>query len=144
MNIPHLQRSLRKIPGLLIYLLFKLVLGDTLPGRYQFSSKDWILIIKLSKKTNKSLSRIYMKASFYIWLGRNSSGWFSNTSLIITEDAKFPAAGSKDTNPFRESQSSNTVCLSSQPIRKLRKCDRQTKHPSLFKKGNACYANSIL
>ena len=132
------------MPGLLIYLLFKLVLGDTLPGRYQFSSKDWILIIKLSKKTNKSLSKISMKASSYIWLGRNSSGWFSNTSLITTEDAKFPAAGSKDTNPVGDSQSSSTVCLSSQPIRNLRKCDRQTKHPSLFNKGNACYANSIL
>ena len=39
-SIPHLLRSLRKVGGLLIYLLSKLVLEDTLPSRYQFSLKD--------------------------------------------------------------------------------------------------------
>ena len=38
-SIPHLLRSLRKVAGLLIYLLSKLVLEDTLPSRYQFSLK---------------------------------------------------------------------------------------------------------
>ena len=36
--------------GLLISLLLKLALGDTLPGRYQFVLKDWVLIIKLLRK----------------------------------------------------------------------------------------------
>ena len=41
---------------------------------------------KVVQKTTKSLSCISMKASFYIWLARNSSGWSSKTSLITTED----------------------------------------------------------
>ena len=85
-----------------------------------------------------------MKASFYIWLARNSSGWSSNTSLITIEDAKFPASGSKNTNLSRDSQSSNTACLSSQPTRNLKKCHQLTKHSGFFNKGNTCDVNSIL
>ena len=92
-----------------------------------------------------------MKASFYIWLARNSSSWFSNISLITTEDTNFPAASTKSTNPSRDSQSSNTgpqssntAPLSSQPTRHQRKCDQHPKHPGFFNKGNSCYANSIL
>ena len=58
---------------------------------------------KTGQKTTKSLSCISMKASFYIWLARNSSGWSRNTSLITIEDANFAAAGSKNTNPSRDS-----------------------------------------
>ena len=109
--------------GLLIYLLLKLVLWDTLPGHYQFAIKDWVLIVKLLKKQVKSLSCISMKTSFYIWLARNSSGWSSNISLITIEDANCPAASSKNTNSSRDSRSSNTAPLSSQPTRDHRKCD---------------------
>ena len=99
---------------------------------------------KTVQKTTKCLNCIYMKASFNIWLARNSSVWSSNTSLITIEDANFPATGSKNTNPSRESPSSNAACLSSQPTRHQRKCDQHTKHPGFFTKGNTCYANSIL
>ena len=80
---------------------------------------------KIVQKTTKFLSCICMKASFYIWLARNSSGWSSNTSLISMEDGNFPVAGSKNTNPCRDSPSSNTAFLSSQPTRNQRKCDQQ-------------------
>ena len=96
------------------------------------------------QKTTKSLSCISIKASFYIWLARNSSGWSSNTSLITIEDANFAAAGSKNTNPSRDSRSSNTNSVSCQPNRNLSKCDQDTKHPDFFSKGNTCYVNSIL
>ena len=94
---------------------------------------------KIVQKTTKSLRCISLKASFYIWLARNSSGWSSNTSLITIEDPNFAAAGIKNTNPSRDSQSSNTASVSSQPTRNLRKCDQQTKHPGFFNKGNKCY-----
>ena len=87
---------------------------------------------KIVQKTTKSLSCISMKASFYIWLKRNSSGWPSNTSLITIEDANFPTAGSKNPNSSRDSRS----FVSSQPTRNLRKCDQHTKHPWFFNKGN--------
>ena len=99
---------------------------------------------KIVPKTTKSLSCISMKASFYIWLARNSFGWSSNTSLITIEDANFAAAGSKNTNPSRDSRSPNTASVSSKPTRNLRKYDLHTKHPGFFNKGNTCYANSIL
>ena len=85
-----------------------------------------------------------MKASFYIWLARNSSGWSSKTSLITIEDTILSAAGSKNTNTSRDSRSSNKGFLSSQPTRNLRKSNQRTKHPGFFNKGNTCYANSIL
>ena len=85
-----------------------------------------------------------MEASFYIWLARNSYGWFINTYLIIIEDANFPAVGSKNTNRSRGNPSSNTSSLNLQPLRNRRKCDRRTKHPGFFNKGNTCYANSVL
>ena len=107
--------------GLLIYLLLKLVLEDTLPGYYQFALKDWDLIIKLFKKQLNS-----------------------NISLITTEDANFRAASSKNTNPSRDSQSFNTAHLSSQPTRDQRKCDQHPKHPGFFNKWNTCCASSIL
>ena len=56
---------------------------------------------KIVQKTTKSLSCISMKASFYIWLARNSSGWSSKTSLITIEDTVLSAAGSKNTNTSR-------------------------------------------
>ena len=68
---------------------------------------------KIVQKTTKSLSSISMKASFYIWLARNSSSWSSNISLITIEDANFPPATSKNTNPYRDSRSSNAAPLSS-------------------------------
>ena len=52
---------------------------------------------KIVQKSTKSLSCITMKASFNIWLARNSFGWSSKTSLITTEDTNFSAAGSKNT-----------------------------------------------
>ena len=85
-----------------------------------------------------------MKTSIYIWLARNSSGWSGNTPLISIEHANFAAAGSINTNPSRDSRSSNIASLSSQPTRNLRKCDQDTKHPGFFNKGNTCYGNSIL
>ena len=85
-----------------------------------------------------------MNASFYIWLARKSSGWPSKTSLITIEDTILSAAGSKNTNTSRDSQSSNKDFLSSQPTRNLRKSNQRTKHPGFFYKGNTCYANSIL
>ena len=99
---------------------------------------------KTVQKTTKSLSFISMKASFYIWLARSSSGWSSNTSLITIEDANFAVAGSKNTNPSRDSRNSNIPSVSSQPTRNLRKCNQDTKHPGFSNKGNTCYANSIL
>ena len=89
-------------------------------------------------------SLFILKASFYIWLARNSSAWPSNTSLITIEDTNFPAAGSKNINPYRDSPSSSTAFLSSQPTRNQRKCDQETKHPGFFSKGKTCYENSIL
>ena len=79
-----------------------------------------------------------------MWLARNSTGWSSNTSLITIEDANFTAAGSKNSNPSRDSPSSNAAALSSQPTRKQRKCDQRTKHHGFFNKGNTCYENSIV
>ena len=99
---------------------------------------------KIVQKTTKSLSCISMKASFYIWLARNSSGWSSKTSPITIEDKALSAAGSKKTNIYRDSHSSNKGFLSSQPTRNLRKSNQRTKHPGFFNKGNTCYANSIL
>ena len=93
---------------LLIPVLFKLVLRDT--WRPGFNNK-------VVQKSTKSFSSIYMDASFYIWLARNSTGWSSNISLITTEDANFPASGRKNTNPTRDNPSSNTASLSSQPTR---------------------------
>ena len=90
---------------------------------------------KIVPKTTKSLSCISMKASFYIWLARNSFGWSSNTSLITIEDANFAAAGSKNTNPSRDSRSPNTASVSSKPTRNLRKYDLHTKHPGFFQQG---------
>ena len=121
-------------------------------GAWGYSSRSLSICLKrlgfnnkIVHKTTKSLSCISMKASFYIWLARNSSGWSSNTPLITIEDANFAAAGSKSTNPSRDSRSSNTASESSQPTRNLRKCDQQhTKHPDFFNKRNTCYANSIL
>ena len=86
-----------------------------------------------------------MKASLYIYLARNSSGWSSNTSLLTIDNANFPAAGSKNTNPSRDSRSSNTASLSSQPTRNQRKCDQRTKHSGwLFQQGKHINVNSIL
>ena len=85
-----------------------------------------------------------MKASFYICLARNSSVWLSYISLITIEDANFPSAGNKKTNPSRDNPSFNTAFMSSQPIINQRKCDKHTKHPSFFDMGNTCYASSIL
>ena len=76
-----------------------------------------------------------MKASFYIWLARNSSGWSSKISLITIEDTVLSAAGSKNTNTSRDSQRSKGF-LSSQPSRKLRKSNQRTKYPAFFNKGN--------
>ena len=76
-----------------------------------------------------------MKASLYIWLARNSSGWPSKTSLITIEDTVLSAAGSKNTNTSRDSCSSKKVFLSSQPTRNLRKSNQRTKHPGFFNKG---------
>ena len=85
---------------------------------------------KILQKTTKSLSCISMKASFYICLARNSSGWSSNISLITIEDVNFPIATSKNINPSRDSwssniapRSSNTAPLISQPTRDQRKSD---------------------
>ena len=94
---------------------------------------------KTVQKATKYLSCISMKASFYIWLARNSSGWSGNTSLITIGDANFAAAGSKNTNPSRDSRSSNTPSVSSQPTRNLRKSDQDTKHPGFFNKGNVLH-----
>ena len=58
---------------------------------------------KIVQKTTKSLSCISMKASFYIWLARNSSGWSSKTSLMTIEDTVLSATGSKNTNTSRDS-----------------------------------------
>ena len=77
-----------------------------------------------------------MKTSLYIWLARNSSGWPSNTFLISIEDSNFPAAGSKNTNPSRDSSTSSTAFLSSQPTRNQRKCDQHTKYPGLCNERN--------
>ena len=66
-----------------------------------------------------------MKASFYIWLARNSSVWCSNESLITIEDANFPAVGSKNTSLSRDSPSSNAAFLSSEPTGNF----QHTKHP---------------
>ena len=43
-----------------------------------------------------------------------------------------------------ETAKAPTLSLNSKPTRDQRKCDQRTKHPSFFKKGNTCYANSIL
>ena len=91
---------------------------------------------KIVQKTTKSLIWISMKASLYIYLARNSSGWSSNTSLLTIDNANFPAAGSKNTNPSRDSRNSNTASLSSQPTRNQRKCDQRTKHSGFSNKGN--------
>ena len=99
---------------------------------------------KIVQKTTKSLSCISMKASFYIWLARNSSGWSSKTSLITIEDTILSAAGSKNTNTSRDSRSSNKGFLSSQPTRNLRKSNHHTKHPGFFNKRNRSYANATL
>ena len=88
------------------------------------------------KKTTKALSCISMKTSFYIWLARYSSGWPSNAFLISIEDSNFPAAGSKNTNPSRDSSTSSTAFVNSQPTRNQRKCDQHTKHPGLCNKKN--------
>ena len=58
-----------------------------------------------------------MKASFYIWPARNSSGWSSKTSLITFEDTNVSAARSKNTNTSKDSQSFNKAFLSSQTTR---------------------------
>ena len=78
-----------------------------------------------------------MKASFYIWLARKSSGWSSKTSLITIEDTVLSAAGSKNTNTSRDSCSSNKGFLSSQSTRNLRKNNQCTKHPGFFNKTHA-------
>ena len=85
-----------------------------------------------------------MKASFYIWLARNSSVWCSNESLITIEDANFPAVGSKNTSLSRDSPSSNAAFLSSEPTGNQGECNQHTKHPGFFHKGNTCCTNSIL
>ena len=85
-----------------------------------------------------------MKASFYMWVARNSSGWSSKTSLITIEDTNLSAAGSKNTNTSRDRRSSNKAFLTSQPTRILRKSNQRTKHPGSLNKGNTCSANSIL
>ena len=74
-----------------------------------------------------------------IWLARNSSCWSNNTSLITIKDTNIPAAGRKNTNTFRESQTSNKVFLSSEPTRNLRKCDQHTKLTGFFIKGSTSY-----
>ena len=99
---------------------------------------------KITHKTTKSLSCISMKASFSMWLTRNSSVWSNNASLITIENANFSAAGNKNTNPSRNSSSSNTAFLILQPTRNHRKCYQHTKHPGFFNKGNTCYTNLIL
>ena len=98
---------------------------------------------KIAYKTTKSWSCISLKASFYIWLARNSSAWSNNKSLITVENANFPAADSKNTNPSRDISNSNAAFLISHPTRNHRKCDQQTKHLGFFNKGNTCCANSI-
>ena len=85
-----------------------------------------------------------MKASFYIWLAKNSSVWSNNTALITIENANFPAACSKNTDLSRDSSSSNAAFLISQPTRNHRKCDQHTKLPGFLNNGNTHYANSVL
>ena len=85
-----------------------------------------------------------MKASFWIWLARNSSVWSNNTALITIENANFPAVRIKNTDRSRDSSSSNTAFLISQPTRNYRKCDQHTKQSGFLNKGNTFYANSIL
>ena len=75
-----------------------------------------------------------MKASFYVWLARNSSGWSSKTSLITIEDTILSAAGSKNTNTSRDSRSFSKGFLSSQPTRNQKKSKQCTKHPGFFNK----------
>ena len=79
---------------------------------------------KIAYKTTKSWSCISMKASFYIWLARNSSAWSNNKSLITVENANFPAADSKNTNPSRDISNSGAAFLISHPTRNHRKCDQ--------------------
>ena len=81
-----------------------------------------------------------MKASFYIWIARNFSGWSSKTSLITIEDTILSAAGNKNTNTSRDSRSSNKGFLSSQPTRNQKKSNQRTKE----NKENTCYENSII
>ena len=116
-------------------------------GAWVYSSKSLPICVKrlgfnkkIIQKTTKSLSSISMKASFYIWLARNSSGWSSKTSLITIEDKNFSMASSKNTNTSRDNWSSNKAFLISQPTRNLRKCDQSTKHPGFFNKENTCYS----
>ena len=82
-----------------------------------------------------------MKASYYIRLTRNSTAWSNNTYLITIVDANFPASCSKNTNPSRDSPSSNTASQSSQPIGNQGKCDERTNYPGFFNMGNTCYVN---
>ena len=120
-------------------------------GARGYSSKPLPICLKrlgfineIIQKTTKSLSCISMKASFYIWVARNSSGWSSKTSLITIKDTKPSVAGSSNTNTSRASRSSNKIFLTSQPTRILRKSNQRTKHPGFFNKEKTCYSNSIL
>ena len=120
-------------------------------GARGYSSKSLLICLKrlgfnnkIVQKTTKSLSCISIKASFYIWLARNSSGWSRKISLIAIEDTVLSAAGNKNANTSRDSRSSNKDFLISQPTRNLRKSNQHTKHPGLFNKRSTCYANSIL
>ena len=100
---------------------------------------------KIIHKTTKSLSCISMKASFYMWLTRNSSVWSNNASLITIENANFSAAGNKNTIPPETAQvPTQHFWFYLQPTRNHRKCDQHTKHPGFFNKGNTCYTNLIL
>ena len=86
---------------LLISLLLKLVLRDSVLDCYQFAIKKVGFHNNIFQKTTKSLSCIFLKATFYIRPARNYTILSSNTSLITIQDANFPASSSKTTNPSR-------------------------------------------
>ena len=91
----------------------------------------------------KKLGKIIMRASFCIWVARNSKVWSPDIDLIETKHPpvkkeKRPDSLKKSTPPPSESPKSPAR---TEPPKSN---EASTYHAGFINKGNTCYANSIL
>ena len=92
----------------------------------------------------KKLGEISMRASFCIWVARNSKVWSPDIDLIQT---KHPPVKKEKSTP--DSLKKSTPPLSEPPKSPARteppkSNEASTYHAGFINKGNTCYANSIL
>ena len=90
---------------------------------------------KVIRSTLKSLSMLYIKASFQIWLSRNNKDWQKPEKL--PSQSKVPKRSSPVIKDAKTSNVDKKVFKKNSEITAKSNC-------GLFNKGNTCYLNSAL